>query len=252
MALAVEALQLAPLPAPLTDSPLGSKDGLTGTRVLYRTPHRDRTPDRFLVESADGRTARFTADRRGERPWALWSPPEGATEDIVLTDARTSTGIRAYAADGALLWELKGPHSPRQPREPSDRRITQPGGVALPPAFWYLLRTRDAAGSRALRTVRPETAEALLTAALDGTEAVRAAVARELPGVTDAMLVETSGCPAGRTGRRPRCPGGRGARPSPGPGWGRPPPPRTWTNCGRAAGRWRPRRYGEAARRTGS
>lgn len=201
MALAVEALQLAPLPAPLTDSPLGSKDGLTGTRVLYGTPHRDRTPDRFLVESADGRTARFTADRRGERPWALWSPPEGATEDVVLTDARTSTGIRAYAADGALLWELKGPHSPRQPRVPSDRRITRPGGVALPPAFWYLLRTRDAAGSRALRTVRPDTAEALLTAALDGTEAVRAAVARELPGVTDAVLVEAVVAVAGRAAR---------------------------------------------------
>ncbi|MFD5975633.1 hypothetical protein [Streptomyces bacillaris] len=201
MALAVEALQLAPLPAPLTDSPLGSKDGLTGTRVLFRTPHRDRTPDQFLVESADGRTARFTAGRRGERPWALWSPPEGAVEDVVLTDARTSTGVRAYAADGALLWELKGPHAPRHPQAPSDRRITRPGGVALPPAFWYLLRTRDTAGSRALRAVRPQTADALLAAALDGTEAVRAAVARELPEVTDAVLVEAVAAVAGRAAR---------------------------------------------------
>ncbi|MYT35191.1 hypothetical protein GTY66_03820 [Streptomyces sp. SID8356] len=201
MSLAVEALQLAPLPAPLTDSPLGSKDGLIGTRVLFRTPHHDRVPDRFLVESVDGRTARFTADRRGERPWALWSPPEGAVEDVVLTDARTSAGVRAYAADGALLWELHGPRPSRQPEAPSDRTITRPGGVALPPAFWYLLRTRDAAGSRALRAVRPQTADALLTAALVGTEALRAAVARELPEVTDAVLVAAVVAVAGRAAR---------------------------------------------------
>ncbi len=63
------------------------------------------------------------------------------------------------------------------------------GGVALPPAFWYLLRTRDTAGSRALRTVTRPTADALLTAALDGTRELRAAVARELPDVTDPVLV---------------------------------------------------------------
>ncbi|MFD3739470.1 hypothetical protein [Streptomyces sp. NPDC058629] len=201
MALAVEALQLAPLPTPLTGSPLGSRDGLVGTRVLFRTGHRDPAPGEFLVESVDGRTARFTVDRPGQEPWGLWSPPEGAVEDVVLAEAQTRTGVRAYAADGALLWELDGHRSPRHPWLPKDRKVALSTGVALPPAFWYLLRTRDAAGSRALRTVEPQAADALLAAALDGTGALRAAVARELPQVTDAVLVEAVVAVAGRAAR---------------------------------------------------
>ncbi|MBT2427070.1 hypothetical protein J7F02_15655 [Streptomyces sp. ISL-112] len=201
MALAVEALQLAPLPTPLTGSPLGSRDGLVGTRVLFRTGHRDPAPGEFLVESVDGRTARFTVDRPGQEPWGLWSPPEGAVEDVVLAEAQTRTGVRAYAADGALLWELDGHRSPRHPWLPKDRKVTLSTGVALPPAFWYLLRTRDAAGSRALRTVEPQAADALLAAALDDTGALRAAVARELPQVTDAVLVEAVVAVAGRAAR---------------------------------------------------
>ncbi|WP_329376516.1 hypothetical protein OG625_03090 [Streptomyces sp. NBC_01351] len=190
MTLAREALQLAPLPAGLADSPLGSRDGLVGTRVLFRTRHRDHAPDHYLVESVDGRTARFDIDRPGQEPWGLWAPPEGAVEDVVLAEAQTRTGVRAYAPDGALLWELDGHQSPRHPRVKPKRRATASGGVALPPAFWYLLRTRDAAGSRALRTVGRDCADALLAAALDGDEALRTAVARELPEVTDPVLVE--------------------------------------------------------------
>ncbi|MEU7115831.1 hypothetical protein [Streptomyces sp. NPDC046182] len=188
MSLAREALQLAPLPAGLTDSPLGSRDGLVGTRVLFRTRYRHNAPDHYLVESVDGRTARFDIDRQGQKPWGLWAPPEGAAEDVVLAEAETRTGVRAYTADGSLLWELAGHRSPSHPRAKPVRKVTVSGGVALPPAFWYLLRTRDAAGSRALRTVRRQTADALLTAALDGTEALRAAVARELPDITDPVL----------------------------------------------------------------
>ncbi|MET9961363.1 hypothetical protein ABZ128_20305 [Streptomyces sp. NPDC006326] len=201
MALAVEALQLAPLPAGLDGSPLGCRDGLVGTRVLFRTRHRDHAPDHFLVESVDGRTARFDIDRPGQEPWGLWAPPEGAVEDVVLAEAQTRTGVRAYTADGVLLWELDGHSSPRHPRGTPVRQVTVSGGVALPPAFWYLLRTRDAAGSRALRTVRPETADALLTAALAGTEALRAAVAREVPDVTDPVLVEAVVAVAARAAR---------------------------------------------------
>ncbi|MGW8763396.1 hypothetical protein ACWGN5_12945 [Streptomyces sp. NPDC055815] len=214
MALAAESLQLAPLPAGLTGSPLGSRDGLVGTRILFRTPHRDPAADHYLLQSIDGRTARFDIDRQGQKPWALWAPPEGAVEDVVLAEAETRTGVRAYTTDGVLLWELDGHHSPRSPRVSPSRRVTPSRGVALPPAFWYLLRTRDAAGSRALRTVSQETAEALLkaasedaataeradacedadaceeTAACDATAALRAAVARELPEVTDPVLVE--------------------------------------------------------------
>ncbi|MFC8954486.1 hypothetical protein ACFT8P_17890 [Streptomyces sp. NPDC057101] len=191
MSLAREALHLAPLPAGLDDSPLGSRDGLVGTRILYRTRHRDHAPDHFLVESVDGRTARFDIDRPGQKPWGLWAPPEGAVEDVVLAEAQTRTGVRAYTADGDLLWELDGHRTPRNRWGRVNRRVTVSQGVALPPAYWYLLRTRDEAGSRALRTVGSATADALLTAALDGdAEVLGAAVARELPGVTDPVLRE--------------------------------------------------------------
>ncbi|MFJ3664684.1 hypothetical protein ACIPPM_30000 [Streptomyces sp. NPDC090119] len=201
MSLDTEALQLAPLPAPLTDSPLGSRDGLVGTRIQFRTRHRHHAPDHFLVESVDGRTARFDADRQGRRPWALWAPPEGPAQDVVLTDADTPTGVRAYAADGSLLWEQDGHHSPRHPRTERRRRVTASGGTALPPAFWYLLRTRDPAGSRALRTVRRETADTLLTTARTDPAALRATVARELPEITEPALADAVAAIAGRAAR---------------------------------------------------
>lgn len=190
LTLAREALQLAPLPTGMTDSPLGSRDGLVGTRILFRTRYRDNAPDHYLLESVDGRTARFDIDRPGQEPWGLWAPPEGAGEDVVLAEAKTPTGVRAYAADGVLLWELDGHHSPRHHWAKPERRVTVSRGVALPPAFWYLLRTRDAAGSKALRSVERHSADTLLAAAFDGAEPLRAAVARELPDVTDRVLVE--------------------------------------------------------------
>ncbi|MCX5384369.1 hypothetical protein [Streptomyces sp. NBC_00083] len=198
---ATEALQLAPLPSELTDSPLGSRAGLVGTRVSFRTPHRDYAPDHFLVESVDGRAARFDIDRPGQEPWGLWSPPEGAVEDVVLAEARTLTGVRAYTADGVLLWELDGHRTPKNPQVPPPRQATVSGGVALPPAFWYLLRTRDPAGSRALRTVERRTADTLLTAAFDGAEATAAAVARALPAVTDPVLADAVAAVAARAAR---------------------------------------------------
>jgi hypothetical protein len=122
-------------------------------------------------------------------------------EDVVLAEAQTRTGVRAYTADGALLWEQDGHHSPRHPRVRPARRATVSGGVALPPAFWYLLRTRDAAGSRALRSVGRRTADTLLTAALDGAEALCAAVAGELPDLTDPVLADAVVAVARRAAR---------------------------------------------------
>ncbi|MGW2255575.1 hypothetical protein ACWCXH_36225 [Kitasatospora sp. NPDC001660] len=201
MAVSREDLHLAPLPATLTGSPLGSRDGLVGTRVLHRTRHRDPAPDHFLLESIDGRTARFDIDRPGQTPWGLWAPPEGAAEDVVLAESQTRTGVRAYTADGTLLWEQDGHDTPRRPRGTPDRAVTVSGGTALPPAYWYLLRTRDQAASRALRAVTRPAADALLAAALDGPDALRAAVARELPAVTDPVLAEAVAAVAARAAR---------------------------------------------------
>lgn len=64
------------------------------------------------MESVDGRKALFDIDRAGQEPWGLWAPPEGAAQDVVLAEAETRTGVRAYAADGSLLWELDGHASP--------------------------------------------------------------------------------------------------------------------------------------------
>ncbi|MFK4107145.1 hypothetical protein [Streptomyces sp. NPDC002176] len=149
----------------------------------------------------DGRTARFDADRQGRRPWALWAPPEGPAQDVVLTDADTPTGVRAYAADGSLLWEQDGHHSPRHPRTERPRRVTPSGGTALPPAFWYLLRTRDPSGSRALRTLRRETADTLLTTARTDPATLRTTVARELPEITAPPLAEAEAAIAERAAR---------------------------------------------------
>ncbi|MFJ2738521.1 hypothetical protein ACIO3O_02530 [Streptomyces sp. NPDC087440] len=202
LSLAPEALQLAPLPAGLTDSPLGFKDGLVGTRVLFRTRHRHHAPDHYLVESIDGRSARFDIDRQGQEPWGLWAAPEGAVEDVVLAEAQTRTGVRAYAADGTLLWELDGHTAPQHSRPVnSSRRATVSGGVAVPPAFWYLLRTRQPAASRNLRTVTAQTADALFTAALTDPDSLPLAVRRELPAVTDPVLVEAVAAVARRAAR---------------------------------------------------
>ncbi|GAA3491553.1 hypothetical protein GCM10018987_56360 [Streptomyces cremeus] len=211
LSLAQEALHLAPLPAGMTDSPLGARDGLVGTRVLFRTRHRHHAPDHYLVESIDGRSARFDVDRQGQQPWGLWAAPGGAVEDVVLAEAQTRTGVRAYTADGTLLWELDGHTAPQHSRPVnSTRRVTVSHGAALPPAFWYLLRTREPAASRALRAVTAQTAETLLAAALAegeaaadphaaadsraagaaGADTLRPVVARELPAVTDPVLVE--------------------------------------------------------------
>ncbi|MFD3943342.1 hypothetical protein [Streptomyces sp. NPDC058579] len=189
MTLATEALQLAPLPKALPASPMGTRDGLTGTRISFRTDHRDHAPDHYLLESVDGRTARFTIDRKGQQPWALWTPPEAlADETVVLAEAQTPTGVRAYTPDGTLLWEQDGHHSPRHPRVPPTRHVTVSGGVALPPAFWYLLQTRDSTASQALRATPHQTADTLLSAALESQESLNAAINTEFPTITDPVL----------------------------------------------------------------
>ncbi|MGW8777893.1 hypothetical protein ACWGNM_07440 [Streptomyces sp. NPDC055796] len=211
MAPASEALQLAPLPAGLAASPLGSREGLVGTRVLFRTRHRNHAPDHYLVESVDGRTARFDIDRPGQEPWGLWAPPEGAVQDVVLAEAQTRTGVRAYAADGALLWELDGHRSTRHPVVAPVRRVTASGGRGA--AARLLAPAADPGRGRVAGAEKRGASDGGRTAG-GGPHGRAGAACRRGPGVAGSRR---SGAGRGRGGGGPagRPGGGAQARPAP-------------------------------------
>ncbi|MFF4947812.1 hypothetical protein [Streptomyces chattanoogensis] len=177
---------LAPMPPGAAESPLGQADGVTGCRVLH-WEHSGGAPVRFLLEGSDGRRAEFRVTHPGEDPWGIIRLPEGGAE-AVLTDHRP---MRCYAADdNSLLWEARGFPYPKW----SGGGSHAPGGGPLfpPPAFWHFLTPRDAASSKALRTVTEDAVKALLAAAAGdgGEEAVRAEAARVLSGVTDPGVLD--------------------------------------------------------------
>ncbi|MFK0013458.1 hypothetical protein [Streptomyces sp. NPDC091027] len=184
-------LTLAALPPDAPASPLGQDGGLTGCRVLYRTPYAGPSPTDFLLEGVDGRSARYRSSRPGRRPWGILRMPEGG-EDAVLAGG---AAVRCHAAeDNSLLWEARG-----FPGPDGARRGRTPGhavGPFPPPAFWHFLAPRDPGSSRALRAVAEGTVRALLDAAVtaggpDGADAaVRDRVARLLPGVTEPVVVD--------------------------------------------------------------
>ncbi|WP_424210649.1 hypothetical protein ACN20G_00325 [Streptomyces sp. BI20] len=190
-----ESTTLAPLPAGLAASPLGDRDGLVGFRARAA---RRRTPgplDVWAVESVDGRRAGFTIDREGQEPFGLLrpagAPEEEADGSLVLVRGGGLSGVRAYAAGGGLLWRLPGfPSTLRLDTTTRARGVCAASlGVAVPPAFWHLLRVRDAAGSRALRELGAEAVRGLLDAAGDGPSALRTAIGRELPELSSRPVI---------------------------------------------------------------
>ncbi|TDC21875.1 hypothetical protein E1265_16930 [Streptomyces sp. 8K308] len=194
---------LLPLPPALADTPLGTDGRQLGWWV------RAEGEDGLVLRagSTDGRT--FTLAGRGPRRIPVGAPrlPGGAEPVLAIHGAEATLFANgAHPVRGAL----------------GSATVGQPGGVfaagtpLMPPVpFWHLLRPRDEAGSHALRALTDEAAERLVAAVAEveaeqraaraaaleaGREipeaerrraeerALTAAVARELPEITDHAL----------------------------------------------------------------
>ncbi|MFC9882124.1 hypothetical protein ACFVJW_21450 [Streptomyces libani] len=174
---------LAPLPPGAPASPLGQADGVSGCRVLH---WKRSAPRRYLLEGIDGRRAEFQVTRQGEDPWGIIRLPEGGAEAVVTEH----DAMRCYSADdNSLLWQVR--RFPQPKRRGRWAGSGQDAPMFPPPAFWHFLTPRDTASSGALRTVGEDAARALLETARTGDEdAVRAASARVLPGVTHPRILD--------------------------------------------------------------
>ncbi|WP_318199888.1 hypothetical protein [Streptomyces sp. SCL15-4] len=175
---------LAALPEDAPPSPLGQDGRLVGCRVLNRTPYQGPSPTEFLLESVDGRTARFRSRRFGRHPWGVLALPEGGEDAVTVGE----TTIRCHAAtDNSLLWQVHGFVPPAARDRDRPPTLGEQAGPVPPPAFWHFLTARDERSSKALRTVSAPAVRALLDAALatpdDGT--LRDRVTRLLPDVGD-------------------------------------------------------------------
>ncbi|MGW4564579.1 hypothetical protein ACWEN3_19900, partial [Streptomyces sp. NPDC004561] len=180
---------LAALPEDAPASLLGQDGRLVGCRVLNRTPHQGPSPTEFLLESADGRTARYRSHRYGRHPWGIIALPEGG-EDAVTAGEQT---VRCHAAeDNSLLWQVHGFVSPAERDRDRPPTLGEDAGPVPPPAFWHFLTPRDEHSSKAVRTVDDHTVRALLTAAASTQEIedLRAHVTRLLPGAADTRVRE--------------------------------------------------------------
>ncbi|MFE3457013.1 hypothetical protein ACFXKD_05660 [Nocardiopsis aegyptia] len=201
-----------------TVSPLGAKDGLAGFRVEHVGPPAEgaRRAVRAL-RGTDGRRAEFV-HHYGLAYWGLVRMPASTADGLVGGTGPDVVQCRD-ARDDALIWEAraypKAGFEPGRSRNVVERRALLP---TVPPAvYWHFLAPRDENASRALRRVDSATARALIDAALtartdqDGDsrhasvpappvresaacgDAVREAVARLLPEVTDPALVSGPG-----------------------------------------------------------
>ncbi|MEJ2579216.1 MAG: hypothetical protein P8Z68_08975, partial [Kineosporiaceae bacterium] len=157
--------QLAPVPAGLENSPLGTADGMLGWRAVT---HPDGSVHGFGV---DGRCVHLSPAQRaafgGAVPVGVLHLPDG-TPVTVLRDRG-----RLRLTDGKVTGSLCVEGS-------SAGRFTR-GTPHLPPFFsWHALRPRDVAGSAALRAL--DRGGDLLAAGPDG-------VARVLPEITHPGLL---------------------------------------------------------------
>ncbi|MFI2205056.1 hypothetical protein ACH47Z_30570 [Streptomyces sp. NPDC020192] len=178
---------LAVLPEDAPASPLGQDGRLVGCRVLNRTPHPGPSPRDFLLESADGRTARYRSRRFGRHPWGIIGLPEGGEQAVLVGE----TTVRCHAADdNSLLWQVHGFVPPAGRDRDRSPTLGEDAGLVPPPAFWHFLTPRDERSSKALRSVDDTIVRALLEAALESPDAehLRAAAVRLLPEVGDARV----------------------------------------------------------------
>ena len=199
-------------------SPLGAEDGLAGFRLERVGPPAEgaRKAVRAL-RGTDGRRAEFV-DHDNLMYWGLVRMPANTADGLVGWTGLDVVQCRD-ARDDALIWESrtypKADVRPHQRRTLLERTAFLP--VMPPPAYWHFLAPRDEDASRALRGVDAATACSLIDAALaarpdqdgnplhasvpapsvresaDRGDAVREAVARLLPEVTDPGLVDGPG-----------------------------------------------------------
>ncbi|MCW5807176.1 MAG: hypothetical protein KIT31_32770 [Deltaproteobacteria bacterium] len=165
--------RLFPVPAGVTDSPLGHKDGLSGLRVRSKIVPKptkradddedddDPDPPRER-ERIDG--LRVPLDDQRNFDFYLTMP---GSDELRGIDCDNTYGDWRYENDGPSV-EVYGP--PKQGKlytANEDRWAAHGWGkVHLPPArFWAFLSPRDRAGSQALRDATRDQAQAVLEAA---------------------------------------------------------------------------------------
>lgn len=197
-------LTLTRLPQDVTDSPLGQAEGLSGFRVARSREGNVSLPklaEHHTLEGADGRHATHTRSQspnryRTESPWGIVRMPAGGAELVATQLWAEKNYIKQAVApcysteDQSLMWEV----SVSSWRGMGTSPLPEEAPLFPPPAFWHFLRPRDEASSRALREVSEETVRELLVraraaAAGETQVAVRAALARLLPDVTDPEIV---------------------------------------------------------------
>ncbi|KUL27843.1 hypothetical protein [Actinoplanes awajinensis] len=160
---------LRPLLAAFDGTPLGRRDGLAGWRLT-------RTSEGVLTGTGiDGRQVTLLGQHSGDWPIGAVSLP-GTAAPLPITSGHH--GVRLWTADGEHLLATE----------------SLPSATLPPLDWWHALRTRDEAGSAALRVVDDATAAALLTVAdtVTGPAELHAAatanLAAHLPAITDATL----------------------------------------------------------------
>lgn len=206
----LDASWLMPKPAGADDTVFGSKDGLIGFRVRSRAV--DDATD-WQIEGVDGRSFRGRLTDTAQRgptghsavPVALLSLP-GDAAIRALTRVPAGGAMTIWSPDGAYPVMRATPGatatvSASLAFRQVHGRIELTDGVPFiaPALYWYALRPRDVAGSKALRQVNAGVARKLLEAVArdpdpkDNQPAQRSAaaeraVADHLPGITDPKL----------------------------------------------------------------
>ncbi len=170
---------LMPVPAGV-QSPFGARDGLVGWRVRAREDGEGPVE----YEGIDGR--RFVGEVEGNRLVGLLTLPGDETP-------RPISGERAGRwADAAVLLSPDGSFAAS---DVSETYIE--GSKYVPPhEYWHFFVPRDVEGSKALRSIGDEQAQALLDAAVadleneadDEMTQLDGALRAQLPAITDATL----------------------------------------------------------------
>jgi hypothetical protein len=155
----------------VSDSPLGSKDGIVGWRV------KQTAKQKYVAEGIDGR--RWEGESR-RVPIAMLDLP-GTDQHMIVSGSYWSTGW--YHRD-STLWDRS--YSYRL----DDNVYTRRGQCDdLPVLWWHMLQVRDLETSRRLRLVTDDQAEALIVAAqADLAKPKEKGVLREFTATRDALL----------------------------------------------------------------